>query len=116
MVSMEWTSSRVWQSGSLLIRRMSFVRRESARASEKVVSREGDPVLPVRLLNACDLEVLQDRGHEVRFLSVAVGGLSHAVDQLVVLIHAQYAVGRDALDSERLGDTDFLVVLVRLVI
>ena len=39
-----------------------------------------------------------------------------AVDQLVVLIHAEHAVGAEALDGEGTGDADFLFVVVGLVV
>ena len=39
-----------------------------------------------------------------------------AVDQFVVLIHAQHAVRAEALDGERTGHADLLLVLVGLVV
>ena len=39
-----------------------------------------------------------------------------AVDQLVVLVHAEHAVRAEALDGERTGDADLLLVLVGLVV
>jgi hypothetical protein len=38
------------------------------------------------------------------------------VDQLVVLVDAEHAVRREALDGERPGDADLLRVVVRLVV
>ena len=38
------------------------------------------------------------------------------VDQLVVLIHAEHAVGAEAFDGEGPGHADFLLVLVGLVV
>ena len=38
------------------------------------------------------------------------------VDQFIVFIHAQHAVGAEALDGEGTGHADLLLVLVRLVV
>jgi hypothetical protein len=63
------------------------------------------------------LQVLQDHLDEAA-LAVVLGLLLGAVgvDQLVVLIDTQHAVGREALDRERPGHADLLLVLVRLVV
>ena len=77
---------------------------------------EGDPVLLVRLLHAGGLEVLQDHLGE-GLLGLVLGAvLLEAVDQLVVLVHAEHAVRAEALDGEGTGDADLLLVLVGLVV
>jgi hypothetical protein len=53
---------------------------------------------------------------EVPNPSIAVPGIGYAVDQFVILIHAQDAVGREALDGERPGDADRLSILIGFVI
>ena len=80
---------------------------------------EGDAVFFVRLLHARRAEVVQDRGREIRL--VAVGGfrIGHELAihaELVVLVHHQDAVGREAFDGERPGHADLLLVLVGLVV
>ena len=77
---------------------------------------EGDAVRLVRLLHAGGLEVLQDHLGEGLLGSVSGTAVVQGVDQLVVLIHAEYAVGAEALDGEGTGDADFLVVRVGLVV
>ena len=78
--------------------------------------REGDPVLLVRLLHAGDLEVFQDHFGEGLLGPVLGPVLLDAVDQFVVLVHAQHAVGAEALDREGTGDADLPFVLVGLVV
>ena len=68
------------------------------------------------LLNAGGFEVLQDHCGEVLLFAVAELGFGDVVDEFVVLVNAQQAVRRQALDRERAGDADFLVVLVGLVV
>ncbi len=75
-----------------------------------------DPVFLVGLLDAGGLEVLQDHAGEILLFAVAELGFRHAVDELVVLVNAQHAVGRNALHREGTGDADLPVVLVGLVV
>jgi hypothetical protein len=78
---------------------------------------EADLVFLVGLLHAGGLEVLQDHLDEVALLAIAgirFGGT--VVDQFVVLVDAQHAVGRQAFDGERASDADLLLVLVGLVV
>jgi hypothetical protein len=70
----------------------------------------------VRLLHAGGLQILQDHLGEGLFSSVFVAVLLETVDQFVVLIHAEHAVGTEALDGEWTGDADYLFVLVGLVV
>ena len=77
---------------------------------------EGDPVLLVRLLHAGGLEVLQDHLGEGLLGSVFGAVFLEAVDQFVVLIHAQHAVRAEALDGEGTGHADLLLVVVGLVV
>src|SRR3546814_3565876 len=77
---------------------------------------EADLVVLVRLLHAGSLQVFQDHLHEVAFFAVAVVAFADAVDQLVVFVHAQHPVGREAFHGEWAGDADFLLVLVGLVV
>ncbi len=77
---------------------------------------EVDLVVLVGLLDAGGLEVLQDHAGEVLLPAVAVLGLAGGVDQLVVLVDAEDPVGGEGLDGEGAGDTDLLLVLVRLVV
>ena len=77
---------------------------------------EGDPVLLVRLLHAGGLQVLQDHLGEGLLRSVFGAVFLEAVDQFVVLIHAQHAVGAEAFDGERTGHADLLLVVVGLVV
>ncbi len=74
---------------------------------------ESDPVFLVRLLHAGGLEVLQDHLVETHAVSLLHG---ERIDQLVVLIHAEHAVGREALDGERARNADLLLVVVGLVV
>ena len=55
---------------------------------------------------------------EAKSLGLSVGGgvFRHAVDELVVLVDAEHAVRRQALDRERPGDAHLAVVGVRLVV
>jgi hypothetical protein len=80
--------------------------------------REGDAVLLVRLLHAGDV---------LRFSRIICGKVCFAasarrrssrerVDQFVVLVDAEHAVRAQALDGERAGDADLLLVLVGLVV
>ena len=77
---------------------------------------ERDPVFLVGLLDAGGLEVLQDHAGEVLLSAVAEPGFRHAVDELVVLVDAQHAVGRNALHREGACDADLPVVLVGFVV
>ena len=77
---------------------------------------EGDPVLLVRLLHAGGLEVFQDHLREGLLGAVLGARLLQRVDQLVVLVHAEHAVRAKALDRERAGDADLLLVRVGLVV
>ena len=54
---------------------------------------EGDPVFLVRLLHAGGLQVFQDHLGERLLRSVFVAVFFERVDQFVVLIHAQHAMG-----------------------
>ena len=77
---------------------------------------EGDAVLPVGLLDAGRVQVLQDDGRKV--ILPVVPGLRRGemVDQLVILLDAERAVGRQTLRRERAGDADDPPVLVGLVV
>src|SRR5262252_75721 len=77
--------------------------------------REGDSVLLVGLLHAGGVEVLQDHlGEGLPPVSGTV--LAEAVDQFVVLVHAEHAVGTEALHRERASDTDLALVLIGPVV
>ncbi len=73
---------------------------------------ERDLVFLVRLLHAGGLEVFQDHLRRSPCSSPSFG-FRLAVDQLVVLIDAEHAVRREALDGERPGDADLLACLRR---
>ena len=77
---------------------------------------EGDPVLLVRLLHAGGLEILQDHLGEGLLSAVLGGVFLQGVNQFIVFIHAQHAVGAEALDSERAGHADLFLVVVGLVV
>ena len=77
---------------------------------------EGDLVFLVRLLHAGGLEVLQDHLGEVCVVASSALRFARGVDQFVVLVHAKHAMGREALDGERPGHADLLLVLVGLVV
>ena len=77
---------------------------------------EGYLVIFVRLLDAGGLEVLQDHLREGLLGSVFSAVFLQGIYQLVVLIHPQHAMRRQALNRERPGHADFLVVRVRLVV
>ena len=70
------------------------------RAGPRREGGEGNPVFLVRLLHASGLEVFQD--HLLETLLLALAGLER-IDQLVVLVHAQHAVRRQAFHGERPG-------------
>jgi hypothetical protein len=74
----------------------------------------------VRLLDSRRLEVLEDHRDEVLLRPVAELLLGDAlrlrIDQLVVLVDAEGAVRREALDRERTGDADRGLVFVGLVV
>ena len=74
-----------------------------------------DPVLPVCLLHARGLQVLQDHGREV-LLAVSGLALGEVVDQFVVFTDTERAVRRKALNGERTGDADDAPILVGLVV
>ena len=69
------------------------------------------------LLHAGSLEVLQDHLRE-GLLRRRIRPFSslERIDQFVVFVHAEHAVGRKALDRERPGHADLLLVLVGLVV
>ena len=77
---------------------------------------EDDARVLVRLLHARRLEVLED--HLRKRLPRGVLGVAfrELIDQLVVLVHAEHAVRREALDRERSRDADLPVVRIRLVV
>ena len=77
---------------------------------------EVDPVLLVRLLHPGGLEVLQDHLGERLLGAYSAPSSRKCVDQFIVLVHAQHAVGAKALDGERTGHADLLLVLVGLVV
>ena len=70
----------------------------------------------MRLLDAGGFEVVEDDGGKV--VDAAVAGLPFAegVDELVVLVDGEGAVGGDALDGEGAGDAHFVAVFVGLVV
>ena len=77
---------------------------------------EFDAVLPVRLLHARRPEVLQDHVGEVRGLAVAELLVGEGGEELVVLVHRQHPVRRQALHREGAGDADARVVGIGLVV
>ena len=70
----------------------------------------------MRLLYAGDLEVFQDHLGEGLLGAVFGTVFLQSVNQLVVLIHAEHAVGAEALNSEGTGDTNLSLVLVGFVV
>ena len=77
---------------------------------------EGDAVLLVRLLDAGGFEVLQNHLGEGLLGSVFGDVVAELVDQFIVLIHAEHAVGAEALHGEGTGHADALLVFVGLVV
>ena len=71
---------------------------------------ELDAVFLVRLLHAGGAQMGEDRGAEVLRLPVCARRLGDAVDEFVVLVDAEDAVRREALDRERPGDAHLAVV------
>ena len=53
---------------------------------------------------------------KVCFSAVASAGFRHTVNQFIVFIHPEHAVRREALDGERPGHADLLLVVVGLVV
>jgi hypothetical protein len=70
----------------------------------------------VRLLHASGAQVVEDDLHEIAHGAVVAVGIAHAVDQLVVLVHAQHTVRRQAFDRERAGHAHFLPVVIGFVV
>ena len=72
------------------------------------------------LLNTGNLEILQDHLREGLFFLVVSAGLRDvfgiAVDQLIVLVHPKHPVRREALNRERPGHANYLLVVVGLVV
>jgi len=68
------------------------------------------------LLDPRGLEVFQDHPGEIHHLAIFALGVLDAVDQFVILVHPQDAVGREALDGERPGHADRLFILVGFVV
>ena len=87
-----------------------------------VVARPGrqgvelDAVLLVRLLHTGGAQVVQDHRREVLRLAIATRRLGGLVNQLAVLVHAQYAVGRQAFHGERPGHAHRALFLIGLVV
>ena len=80
---------------------------------------EGDAVLLVRLLDAGQLEVVEDHGGEVGRAGegpwLLLGDLP-PVNHVVVLVHGQDPVGREAFHGERAGNANLVLVLVWFVV
>ncbi len=70
----------------------------------------------MRLLHAGGFQVFQDHLGEGLFGLEFGAALLQRVDQFVVLIHAEHAVGAKALYCERACDADLLFVLVGLIV
>ena len=66
----------------------------------------------MRLLHAGGAEVVEDDLGEV----VAAGRLADGIDELVVFVDGEDAVGRDAFDGEGAGHAHLVPVLVGLVV
>jgi len=79
---------------------------------------KGDTVLLVRLLNAGGLEVLHDHLGEGLLNSIFVAAFLNLqwVDQIVVLINAQHAVGAEALHGEGTGHADLLLIVIWFIV
>ena len=77
---------------------------------------EFDAVLPVRLLHTRRPEVLQDHLGEIRRLAVAQLLVGEGGEELVVLVHRQHPVRRQAFDREGAGDADARGVGIGLVV
>ena len=81
---------------------------------------EGDAVFLVRLLDAGEAEVFEDDGGEVGRAGEAgfafVLGDLPAVNDVVVFVHGEDAMGRDAFDGEGTGDADLGLVVVGFVV
>ena len=76
---------------------------------------EGDPVFLVRLLHAGGLEVLQDHLGEVLLVAVARSSASGSISSSFSSTPSMRC-GREALDGERPGHADLLLVVVGLVV
>ena len=90
-------------------------RRSSRRAGPRGERGERDAVFAVGLLGAGRVQVLQDRGREV-VLPVVDGLGLEMIEQFVVLVDAERAMGCKALHRERAGDADDAPILVGLVV
>ena len=75
-----------------------------------------DAVLPVRLLHAGRAEVFQDHLREGLLRAVFAALLPCGIDQFVVFIHAEHAVGREAFHREGAGHADLPLVVVGAVV
>ena len=78
--------------------------------------REGDTILLVRLLHARGLQVLQNHVGEVRRFAIAELLVGKPGEELVVLVHRQDPMRRQALDRKGPGDADAVPVFIRLVV
>ena len=77
---------------------------------------EGDLVFLVRLLNAGGLQVFQNHLDKILRRVVPELGIGEGVNQFVILVHSQHAMGEEAFDGERAGHADDFVVLVGFVV
>ena len=77
---------------------------------------EFDAVLLVRLLDTRRPQILQDHLGEILGLAVAEFLVGEGGKELVVLVHRQHPVRRQALDREGAGDADARVVDIGLVV
>ncbi len=68
------------------------------------------------LLDAGGFEVFQDHLGKRLLGAVVSAGFGDAINQFVVLVHAEHAVRGKALDGERPGHANYLLVVVGLVV
>ena len=73
-----------------------------------------DFVFLVGLLHACGAEVFEDDGGEVG--CGGTGGFFARVDQFVVFVYGEHAVGGEAFDGEGASHTDDRFILVGFIV
>src|SRR5208282_1039366 len=78
--------------------------------------RKCDLVLLVGLLDSRSFQIFQNHLYKVGLIVFVTTKCPRLLEQFVVFTDRKHTVGREALNRERSGDTDFLVILVRLVV
>ncbi|MCB1317821.1 MAG: hypothetical protein KDK27_17770 [Leptospiraceae bacterium] len=67
------------------------------------------------LLDAGHFQVFQNHAYKIHFIIAATGGICR-VDQLIVFIHAEHAMRREAFHGKGAGNPNLFVVLIRFIV